>query len=151
MARYFGQSRKQVKKLRDYYTNLGVKLVEGTTRGKSKTSGFSGKTWINKDGINKVISKSEIDRYLSTGWNSGKADKSNIKLEDVLDEFLDHPSYREIRKKYKISIRYLYDLFKVSPDDPILWWHRGKSIIHTKTPEWLQEKLKNAGWIRGKK
>lgn len=71
LSKYFGIGRKSTRRLKEYYS--GVELVEKTKKGKTRTKGFSGKTYINKDGETKVVNKSEVDSYLKDGWKPGKS------------------------------------------------------------------------------
>lgn len=151
IAKYLKTSRKNVKKLRDYYINEGLDLSEyKNLKGHTSTGGFTNKRYVNKDGKYKAIDVKDLKEYLSRGWKEGMS-SLEVDRDTLINDFLLMPSYRKLSKKYKTATKKLYIAMGISEDDPVQVWNKDGKFTKTKVSKELENRLIESGWKRGRK
>lgn len=143
LSRKIKISRHNLKIIRDYY-NLDKK--------KENNKGFTGKTYVNKDGNYLVVNNSELDKYISLGYELGKRSKI-IDKSVLLPFYIEGKNIKTLSKKFKIKPDRVKSELGLTNTDKSEWFHKNsiKKSIHPTINNELKQKFIENGWIPGKK
>ena len=151
----FKIARKYVRKLRDYYISKGSILNESNKQRKphsNRGSGFSGKTFVNKDNKTIVINKTELQGYLNKGYKPGKYTQLN-KI-DVYNFYIAGNSLRKTAEKFSTTNNKIKEILELTDNSSTMWFHNDsrRESIHllVKDSKMKDDILKN-GWVEGKR
>ena len=86
------------------------------------------KCFVNKDGKFIMINKSDLDKYLSNGYERGKT-SSMAKKEDVLEYYLQGHTIDETHHHFHIDPEAVKEKLGIKKEDPNRWFYKdGRSI-----------------------
>lgn len=155
LATKFGIAKKYVRELRDYYTSKGSILDESNKQRKpysNRGSGFSGKTFVNKDRKTTVIDKTELKEYLDKGYSLGK--DIPINKIDVYNFYVAGNSLKKTAAKFSTTNNKIKEILELTNSSSTAWFHndsRRESIHLLVKDNIMKNDILNNGWIEGRK
>lgn len=146
-----------IRKIRDFYISLGFEfksdtIVKRPGRKGLKTKGFSGKRFVNKNNKVLVINETELEKYLSSGWEEGKV-SSRLNKDEIMEEYLSGICIRKLAKIHNTSTNIINKVLDLSDDSKLIWFYNDskRQNIHIKINEENINKVLKNGWKLGRK
>ena len=154
LSSFLKTSTKSLRKIKKYYLENGTLLKPADFNSPTSKKTFSGKTFVNKDKKYIVIDKSEINKYISLGYEPGKL-SSNLNVEDIIEFYVKGNSLKDTAKHFNtvvFNIKYKLGLID-NPEATQIWFHKDseKKTIHLLVTNKLKELIESNGWVEGRK
>lgn len=148
---------KTIRKIRNFYISLGFEFKSDTIikrpgRKGLKTKGFSGKRFVNKNNKVLVIDETELEKYLSLGWEEGKI-SSRLNRDELMEEYLSGTCIRKLAKIHNTSTNIINKVLDLPDNSKLIWFHNDskRQNIHIKINEENINKVLKNGWKLGRK
>ena len=145
LSKIFGIGKENLFKVRNYYISLDLNLFGLTSEFKTKKK-KNDKCFVNKDGKFIMINKSDLDKYLSNGYERGKT-SSMAKKEDVLEYYLQGHTIDETHHHFHIDPEAVKEKLGIKKEDPNRWFYKDGRSIKLKVNKELQDMFFERGWI----
>lgn len=146
-----------IRKIRDFYISLGFEfksdtIVKRPGRKGLKTKGFSGKRFVNKNNKVLIIDETELEKYLSSGWEEGKV-SSRLNKDEIMEEYLSGICIRKLAKIHNTSVNIINKVLDLPEDSKLVWFYNDskRQNIHIKINEENINKVLKNGWKLGRK
>jgi len=156
LSKSFGIARQSVEKLFDYYQSIDDQFENKLSYDNCKRNrsifgigkGFLGRTFIHKGDEEKVIEKSELDRYLKEGWETGKLNLLN--KDEVIDFYCLGNSARACAKYFKVDYTKIQKTIGITKEYVFKRFYKENDTsgkyIRLQVNEYLESRLNKNGW-----